>query len=240
MLRFFRSLRQRLLTENKFSRYLLYAIGEILLVVIGILIALQVNNWNEERKTKLTADTYKSKLINDLVSDTLNINRLIASGATMQEGIEDYFSAFVSQDLSVDTFLIRSSNVSTSFFRYFPINHTFEDMQNTGNSALLSEEQRQALNELYNEQQFLMVIIDKSIEDIKYYVHERNRYLDNDLAKNDFFDKVLWEQDHYRKKQGLLFQHNVLTGFHKLIDYFNTNAEIIKEKSEKCLILLSD
>ena len=50
MLRFFRQIRQRLLTQNKFSKYLLYAVGEILLVVIGILIALQINNWNEERK----------------------------------------------------------------------------------------------------------------------------------------------------------------------------------------------
>jgi len=49
MLRFFRTLRQRLLTENKFSRYLLYAVGEILLVMIGILLALQVNNWNNNR-----------------------------------------------------------------------------------------------------------------------------------------------------------------------------------------------
>ncbi|MCO5726077.1 DUF6090 family protein [Robiginitalea marina] len=49
MLRFFRTIRQRLLSNNKFSSYLLYAIGEILLVVIGILIALQVNNWNEGR-----------------------------------------------------------------------------------------------------------------------------------------------------------------------------------------------
>jgi sensor domain CHASE-containing protein len=49
MLRFFRQIRQRLLTDNKFSKYLLYAVGEILLVVIGILIALQINNWNEER-----------------------------------------------------------------------------------------------------------------------------------------------------------------------------------------------
>lgn len=48
MLRFFRQLRQRLLTDNKFSKYLLYALGEIALVVIGILIALQVNNWKEE------------------------------------------------------------------------------------------------------------------------------------------------------------------------------------------------
>ncbi|WP_299159296.1 DUF6090 family protein [uncultured Eudoraea sp.] len=60
MIKFFRQIRQRLLTENppagregKFSKYLLYAIGEIILVVIGILIALQINNWNELRKTHL-------------------------------------------------------------------------------------------------------------------------------------------------------------------------------------------
>jgi hypothetical protein len=52
MLRFFRQIRQRLLTDNKFSKYLLYAVGEILLVVIGILIALQIDNWNEERKMR--------------------------------------------------------------------------------------------------------------------------------------------------------------------------------------------
>ena len=52
MLRFFRQIRQRLLTDNKFSKYLLYAIGEILLVVLGILIALQIDNWNEDRKTR--------------------------------------------------------------------------------------------------------------------------------------------------------------------------------------------
>lgn len=52
MLRFFRQIRQRLLTDNKFSKYLLYAIGEILLVVIGILIALQVDNWNTWKKDR--------------------------------------------------------------------------------------------------------------------------------------------------------------------------------------------
>ena len=50
MIKFFRKIRQKLLTENKFSKYLLYAIGEIFLVVIGILIALQINNWNERQK----------------------------------------------------------------------------------------------------------------------------------------------------------------------------------------------
>ena len=50
MIKFFRKIRQKLLSENNFGKYLLYALGEILLVVIGILIALQVNNWNESKK----------------------------------------------------------------------------------------------------------------------------------------------------------------------------------------------
>lgn len=52
MIKFFRQIRQKLLQENRFSKYLLYAIGEIILVVIGILIALQINTWNEQQKTK--------------------------------------------------------------------------------------------------------------------------------------------------------------------------------------------
>lgn len=50
MIKFFRKIRQQLLSENNISKYLFYAIGEIVLVVIGILIALQINNWNEDKK----------------------------------------------------------------------------------------------------------------------------------------------------------------------------------------------
>ena len=49
MLRIFRNIRQKLAAENNIAKYLRYAIGEIFLVVIGILIALQINNWNENR-----------------------------------------------------------------------------------------------------------------------------------------------------------------------------------------------
>ena len=62
MIKFFRRIRQRLLTENKFSKYLLYAIGEIVLVVIGILIALSINNWNEGRKDKTESIKILKKL----------------------------------------------------------------------------------------------------------------------------------------------------------------------------------
>ncbi len=53
MIKFFRKIRQKLVNENRFSKYLLYAIGEIVLVVIGILIALQINNWNSYKNDRL-------------------------------------------------------------------------------------------------------------------------------------------------------------------------------------------
>lgn len=66
MIKFFRKIRQKTLTENKFSKYLLYAIGEIVLVVIGILIALQINNWNELKKTTEKEKVFLKEIISDL------------------------------------------------------------------------------------------------------------------------------------------------------------------------------
>ena len=84
MIKFFRKIRQQLLTENKFSKYLIYAIGEIVLVVIGILIALQINNWNENQKTKVKIKNSLVALSNDLVQDTILIKERLpfASGKT--------------------------------------------------------------------------------------------------------------------------------------------------------------
>jgi uncharacterized membrane protein YgaE (UPF0421/DUF939 family) len=64
MINFFRKIRQQLLTENKFSKYLIYAIGEILLVVIGILIALSINNWSQFEKDRVKE---KSILVNVII-----------------------------------------------------------------------------------------------------------------------------------------------------------------------------
>lgn len=53
MIKFFRKIRQNLISEGKTANYIIYAIGEIILIVFGILIALQINNWNELRKQKI-------------------------------------------------------------------------------------------------------------------------------------------------------------------------------------------
>lgn len=77
MIKFFRKIRRKLLTENRFSKYLFYAIGEILLVVIGILIALSVNNWNNQRNNYDQMTSFLKSLKDDLKRDTLNFNSAI-------------------------------------------------------------------------------------------------------------------------------------------------------------------
>ncbi|WP_019669398.1 cadherin repeat domain-containing protein [Eudoraea adriatica] len=126
MLRFFRQIRQRLLTDNppagsrranRFSKYLLYAVGEIFLVVVGILIALQVNNWNEQRiqlnryefgiekihkrlfASSLYWETYQDRaqyqiaVIDSLldIPDSIPPNRMVGNLLVLDELIRDWY-----------------------------------------------------------------------------------------------------------------------------------------------------
>ena len=77
MLPFFRKIRYRLANDNKFFKYSRYAIGEIVLVVVGILIALQINNWNEGRKNNLLELQFLNRLRADLVIDSTYYSKRI-------------------------------------------------------------------------------------------------------------------------------------------------------------------
>ena len=79
MIKFFRHVRQNLLSEGKTGKYLKYAIGEIVLVVIGILIALQINNWNEAQKNDRMEAAYYCRLLEDIDQDGAQIDQLIQS-----------------------------------------------------------------------------------------------------------------------------------------------------------------
>ena len=74
MINFFRRIRKQLATENNAKKYLRYAIGEILLVVIGILVALQINNWNEQRKERQKEQSFLKQLLEDFSESEKRMN----------------------------------------------------------------------------------------------------------------------------------------------------------------------
>jgi hypothetical protein len=88
MIKFYHRLRQRFLIENKFSKYIFYAVGEIVLVMIGILLALPVNNWNEIRKTNKQEIELLQSLHKEFKFNEIELNRSIEKAQIIQKKSE--------------------------------------------------------------------------------------------------------------------------------------------------------
>jgi len=166
MIKFFRKIRQKLLSENKFSKYFLYAIGEIILVVIGILIALQINNWNETRKVKSTLSDYTESLIKDLKKDTIILNEQIRSADLDNEILDNLIERLSHGSANNDTLLIIARHELPAIFMYYrPLNtNTMMAMQSNGTIEYFDEITYNLLTELQTIQNINGTIIQKQID----------------------------------------------------------------------------
>jgi len=77
MIRLFRTIRQKLLSEKSYGIYILYASGEIILVVVGILLALQIDTWSENKKTQNELTEIFDEIYEDLVLDSSSISNTL-------------------------------------------------------------------------------------------------------------------------------------------------------------------
>jgi hypothetical protein len=112
MIKFFRQFRYDMIKQEKSARYLKYAIGEIILVVIGILIALQINNWNEKRKEKLIERERLTYTIENLKKDSLSLVNLInKTNAILQvhEDLINFSQGKISESDIINLDFIRAS-----------------------------------------------------------------------------------------------------------------------------------
>ena len=91
MIRFFRHIRKMLMEQKKVRSYFLYALGEIALVMIGILLALQVNNWNEDRKTNLQQKELLKGVVESLKTDSLSYEDALITLNDIQQLHEDIY-----------------------------------------------------------------------------------------------------------------------------------------------------
>ncbi len=103
MIKFFRNIRKNLLAEGKTTKYFKYAIGEIILVVIGILIALSINNWNENRKTNIKIRNSLLALRNDLVQDNVSIHEKLTEVTHQYELNESLRKRISNPNATIDT-----------------------------------------------------------------------------------------------------------------------------------------
>jgi hypothetical protein len=152
MIKFFRKIRQKLLSENKFSKYLLYAVGEIVLVVIGILIALQINNANERSKSSDMVDLYKKNIISELQADIEEINRLDSLIKVRKKSIQDYVDYYEQDELDIELLHDKINSAQLTLSDFNTKTYTVQDLFTTGNLKLFSPALKNAILEYKNKQ----------------------------------------------------------------------------------------
>jgi len=161
MIKFFRHLRQAMVKENRVSKYMLYAIGEIVLVVIGILIALQINTWNKTQSDIKTETISLKNLVQDLEKQSTSLDEYIvyesdyiANGVEVLKHYAKH-KAFVEMDsIQADLYMLSERRT------FNPITTTFEELNSTGDIALIRNEGiKREVIKYYNDLERVALII---------------------------------------------------------------------------------
>lgn len=178
MIKFFRKIRQHLLSEKKFSRYLIYAVGEIVLVVIGILIALSINNQNEEKKEDAIEKQYMISLLSDLAKDKGDLISNVEFGPIPVVYNDSLFSELQKRPLKgrekriYHFFLLYTNGILISYH-----DRTISQLRNSGGFGLIDK------------QEISDAILDYDVhmrESIRFGESSRsNHFINNDILLND-------------------------------------------------------
>ena len=98
MTKFFQKIRHKLVVENKTSKYFKYAFGEIILVVVGILIALQINNWNENRKTNAENQIILNNLHEEFSENLIELDSSVVKTNSLSRNLEILLKKLIEQN----------------------------------------------------------------------------------------------------------------------------------------------
>ena len=168
MIKFFRSIRQNMIKENRTSKYLLYAIGEIVLVVIGILIALSINNWNQKRIEQDKEHIYITNIKRDLEHQLDSIDVHLSFEKKYIDKAKPFLDSFFKNDrLTVDSSIMRNLSELTERKTFVRTDPTYTDLISSGNIDLLRD------NSLKNK----LIIYYQNLERIEKVIQNNNTQL---------------------------------------------------------------
>jgi len=207
MIKFFRHIRQNLVIENKTSKYFKYAIGEIILVVIGILIALSINNWNQNRIERNKEKSILSELIIDLEDQSKLLETYIEVESSFYQNGKDILSYFATNQTfnNTDNSIYSKLNSLVTRKTFNPVNQTFKELIATGNIAIIQDKlTKRKIIKYYHELERISLIIDNN------NIHIVDGIIQPEILKHTLF--VLEEDDpRLEKMNSKIFDKKSLT-----------------------------
>ena len=190
MIKFFRKIRQNLLSESKFGKYLTYAIGEIILVVIGILIALSINNWNEVRKNRNFEKEILEQIRANLSKDKLRLESIRHNFKKAMKSTDKVLKSewTANEKDSVKYWL---SDI-VRFDRFQPLTNAFEVAKSKGLDLISNKQLRFDIGAYYDDE---IIRVVKAIEDIEETFKEDWIYILRKDANNFKFGQYVILKD---------------------------------------------
>ena len=181
MIKIFRNIRQKLIKEGKVANYIKYAIGEIVLVMIGILLALQVNNWNEQKKQNILEQEYYCRLLEDAQLDLDQVNQFIkASEGRLSASNEAVRLLQHKPAKKVDVGKQLGLSIIAIYSDFTPNNAAFEDLKSGANLNIIKDKAIiKAINNYFNKVAGYLSIIKVNAN-----IALDNFYLDNDVFES--------------------------------------------------------
>jgi hypothetical protein len=186
MIKFFRKIRYDLIEKNKTGNYLKYAVGEIILVVIGILIALSINNWNENLKNKKLETSYLKRIYKDLDNDLLEYDGTSELAHERNERVLFLEQAINDSQLVIKSpdYFIKSIVYAGYTFRPAISNHSFEELKSSGRLELLNNEDLRVSIAKYYDFEFSYSQFEFIKEDVQLKYNEYSRGILNQEQLN--------------------------------------------------------
>ena len=188
-----------MLTENKFSKYLIYAIGEIVLVVIGILIALSINNWNQERIQKLEEQSIVKNIHTEYLQNKAIIKRRIEENELCEAALRQLMN-----NIGKDEDYLKKQNVDSLLFYAFdppifrPSENTISGLIQSGRLELLQNQE--LVNLIYNWGRTMKALTDRTTRFTAKLDNEIFPYLSK---KYSFKDMDAYGQLNWKEKSNL-------------------------------------
>jgi hypothetical protein len=204
MIKFFRHIRKSLLMENKKSKYLKYAIGEIILVVIGILIALQINNWNEDYKNSKKERGYLINLQQDILADSLRLSELKNDLDKAVKSKMQFEGIIQEKNSTKDSLIVHFNNQADIITDFVPNSTTLDELKYSNGLNLISNAQlRRQIVTLYNSYDDLIIKLKLGTEKAQIIWSYTSKYVNNvNAITNDEIYMLL--KDKFFKNQILL------------------------------------
>lgn len=190
MIKFFRKIRQKLLAEGRLSKYLIYALGEIILVVVGILIALQINNWNEEKKNILVEHKILQDILKNLVEDQETLETTMQRFWLTESNINKLLMPIPIPDDS----LIYISTRAGGFSIFIPITSAFDRSMSSSSFNLIRKDSlAEEIQRLYNFDYHTLYVIHEAINQAQDDMLELNVRFDafssQSFSRKDIYDR---------------------------------------------------